>query len=385
MDNQRLPRCADRMIPRRPRSVRPAAGRRRAEYRAAGLSDHSCSHGTARRLRPAPADEHADIDFLAVGGPGLRGVIRRVARRRQRHHEVPAERPLREPLLQIRRQKIGAEPGQRGTRHLMRRLGGLHRPAHEMALSRGIDEAERVQAIVGLVCVARGPRRGLGPFEEGPALRVRADEGLQGGRVRLTGRRVDILGESQFVEGPRCRHDEDRHVVHTAAPLLAVGRHDAHRHAAHPAGGVRRARITDRDGKPSDHRVTPGREHRRGGKTRTGAVRLEFPGEADAFGMVPAMAERIAAPPAQRVDHFRRGQPVRAEPSRRVGEGGRAGADHERDDRERADRPSAELECSVRRFRHSNSSGGKGCADSPRGRLGARVAVTHRSRREPLP
>ena len=60
-------------------------------------------------------------------------------------------------------------------------------------------------------------------------------------------------------------------------------------------------------------------------------VRFEDAGEADALGMIAAMAERRAAGRRERIHQLVRREALRREPSRRVGEGGGSTADDDRD------------------------------------------------------
>ena len=55
------------------------------------------------------------------------------------------------------------------------------------------------------------------------------EETFHGVRIRLAGRRVDILSERQFVEVARVGDDENWSIIHPAPPFLAVGRDDADR------------------------------------------------------------------------------------------------------------------------------------------------------------
>jgi hypothetical protein len=151
------------------------------------------------------------------------------------------------------------------------------------------------------------------------------EETFHGVRIRLAGRRVDILSERQFVEVARIGDDENWSIIHPAPPFLAVGRDDADRHAFNPSHNIGSIRVSDRYGEPAHHGITARDQDGRDRISRSRSIGVEHTGEAYALGMIATMAERIPAPVAQSCNHPRRGQAVRSEPPARIRERKRRG------------------------------------------------------------
>jgi hypothetical protein len=92
--------------------------------------------------------ERADIDMLAIVRPGSRGVVGRIVRLADRDDQMPLQRRLldacdqgiEEVILALRRGLIG--------RLRLERLGRHHRPANRRRGAGGVDEAERVEAVI---------------------------------------------------------------------------------------------------------------------------------------------------------------------------------------------------------------------------------------------
>src|SRR5208337_3579572 len=123
-------------------------------------------------------DKRPDIDMLSIGGPHFGCIVRRIARLRQSHDKAPRERPVREALLEILREKIRTELRQRRMIDEMLRRRVLHGPAHKLTLSIGIDESERVQTVVCPVSPAVCPGHRLCPFGKGLRFGMCREEAL---------------------------------------------------------------------------------------------------------------------------------------------------------------------------------------------------------------
>ena len=259
----------------------------------------------------------------AVGSPGLATVTTMVQR-----CGAPATRSsdlLLEEVGATLREFLGRD------RNRLRRW--QQRPSHHMLRAGAVDEDEAVEAVEPIFRVAAGPGRALRPIAEGRELRMRGGECLH--RVRVLARR----GEQQLVEGLRCRRPE-RHggSIMARAPFLSVRRRDPHSHAPHADRRIRRVRIGGAEVEAPEHRILAAGENLSLRELRSGPVRFEHAGEADALGVVAAVTERRASRRRKRSHHLVRRETLRREPSRRVGKGSGAGANDDGDQHQRSKR-----------------------------------------------
>src|ERR1700722_14386073 len=148
-----------------------------------------------------------------------------------------------------------------------------------------IDKQKGVETVVALLRVASGPGGALGPTEEGKEFRMRGNEVLHCIRAPASGSRL------QFVETLRRRDREDGRVDQGHPPFLPIRRDDTDAEAAHAHHGICGIRIRSGEVEASHHRILAGDEYLRSREGRPVAVRLKCAGEADAFGVVAAMAE----------------------------------------------------------------------------------------------
>ncbi len=160
--------------------------------------------------------------------------------------------------------------------------------------------------------------------------RMGGDEGLH--RVRILAPR----GREQLIESLRGRHRKDRGIDHGRAPLLPVRRRNPQSHAPHANGRIRRVRIGGAEIEAPESRILAGGEDLGARERRSGTIRFEDAREADALGMVLAMAERHATRRLEGLDDLDRRQALGRQPSRRIGEGRSTAADKHDEENEKS-------------------------------------------------
>ena len=152
-------------------------------------------------------------------------------------------------------------------------------------------------------------------------------------RIRVLAARSN----QEVVERLRRRDGEDRRIDHGAAPFLPVRGRDTEAEAAYPHRRIRSVRIGRAQIEASKDGVLALRKHLGSRKLRTSAVRLERSGEADALGVIAAMAKRrLAALRGEGVHEPVRRKAVRREPPRRVSKRSGGEGDDRSDQRQRS-------------------------------------------------
>src|SRR6202167_4027029 len=197
--------------------------------------------------------------------------------------------------------------------------------------ARFVDKQKRVEAVVGFLRIAPGPRGTLGPTDECEESWMRGDELLHRIRVLASG------GSQQLVEVLWRGDGEDRSVDHGAPPFLPVRRRDTDAEAAHAHHCIRGIRIRSGEVESSHHRILAANEDLRPGERRAVAISFERASETDAFGMVAAMAQRRAARRRQPSHDLFWRQPLRREPSGRIRESNGGYADDRSNNYQRPD------------------------------------------------
>ena len=269
-----------------------------------------------------PVDHQCpDIDAATVRRPHLRGIVGRVARLGDGDDQAPAQRVAGQARDDVVEQEVRRPRAERG---LVDRLEGrfrLERPAHEPGLAGVVDEAEGIDAVVGLVGEARRQRRVVLPLHEGAGLRMLRHVGVDAGRVGLAGPGVRRRGALEIEEGLRRRHREYRRIVQRHAPLLAVRLGEAERQRAEDKPAVGRIGLAAAGREAADHRTVGLGEDPGPRQQRAGAVAEKRSFDAQALGMGAAEAGMPAVMGFQGVDDGGGSKPVRRQPSGGHGEG----------------------------------------------------------------
>ena len=134
-------------------------------------------------------------------------------------------------------------------------------------------------------------------------------------------------GVQQLIKSLRGGNRKDRGIDHGRPPFLPARGQDAQSHASNANGRIRRVRIGRAEIEAPESRILAGGEDLGTRESRARPIRFENAREADALGMILAMAERHATRRLEGLDDLDRRQALGRQPSRRIGEGRSTAAD----------------------------------------------------------
>src|ERR1700722_8487690 len=213
----------------------------------------------------------------------------------------------------------------------------LSPPAYRSALAFGVDEAKRVQSVVGAVAESRSRRIAAEYFQRRLRFRVRADEGASRRAVYFARAWIGRSCHQKSVKILRIVDRENRDVDHAGAPFFAVRCFEKQREAANVVRAIGGKRHSARERKATDQRHAPRLEYLGLGKRLALAVALKVAGDANSLSVVPAESIVHSVQVLESIDHRGGSERVRGEPAARVQEKARNHGDHYADGRQPPD------------------------------------------------